>query len=247
MKKFSEKTNSAKKKKFKRFGNKQQVHNYYNFIKIQGGNKMKRFSRDNKRNRKKENLRKNNYININKINYKKRRNGGKIVKSKEEEFDLDESFQSNIIQKDEIKERKRDQISSKVPWISIVTKEAVGIVKLHNEINEFYEFIRPKTDQNNLRWETFNMFQDLVNRKYPGWSVELFGSFPLNIHLPNSDIDIMIKPTSIASKDQERDILSMVYIWITGKNFAEKVELVDAKTPIIRMKCIKTNVKMDVW
>lgn len=143
-----------------------------------------------------------------------------------------------------------------VPWVSDKTIESRGIVKLHYEILDFFNLIKATDEENNLRVKTFNMFNKLIKNKWPNWNVELFGSFPNNIHLPDSDIDVAVLKENITSlnnfnsyiKDSvisEGGQLNLIYREIL-KGFVDEIRYVDAKVPIIKIKCKETQVRMDI-
>jgi predicted nucleotidyltransferase len=146
---------------------------------------------------------------------------------------------------------------SNVPWVSEKTIESLGIVKLHYEILDFFHLIKATDEENTLRVKTFNLFNRLIKNKWPNWNVELFGSFPNNIHLPDSDIDVVVLKENITShsnfnsyiKDSvisEGGQLNLIYREILTKGFVDEIRYVDAKVPIIKIKCKETQVRMDI-
>jgi DNA polymerase sigma len=202
----------------------------------------------------------------------------KIVDS-ESEDDLEVDFNFNLIKQNDSKEQeygnkirtlmklveeKEKKLSlnknqkSTPPWVKERTKENIGLIKLHYEIIDFYNFIKPTDSENNLRVKTFSLFENLIKNRWPQWRIELFGSFAKNIHLPDSDIDVVVLKYSADSSPQslfyssqdsylsESKQLDLIYFEILNKKFADEIRMVDAKVPIIKMRCRQTGVRMDI-
>jgi DNA polymerase sigma len=156
--------------------------------------------------------------------------------------------------------RKRDSVSKKIPWLSVLSKESKGMIRFHNEISEFYEFIRPSSHENLMRIKTFNSFKKLIQSKWPRWEVKYFGSFPLNIHLPDSDIDMIVLKQNDYLMGQKGTIynylndailnenaqLNLIHNKLHSDKFCDDINMVDAKVPIIRAKCKETQIRMDI-
>ena len=151
------------------------------------------------------------------------------------------------------------------PWVTSRTKENIGIVKLHYEILDFYNFIKPVEEENLLRVKTFKLFTQMIKRKWPNWKVEMFGSFPNNIHLPDSDLDVVvIKESKLNSLNEfgfgnrkfssmlkdslisESDHLDLIYSELLKTGFVDEIRYVEAKVPIIKIKCKATQVMRDI-
>jgi poly(A) polymerase Pap1 len=143
------------------------------------------------------------------------------------------------------------------PWIGERTKESVGIIKLHYEILDFYEFIKSKDEEDRKRMETIKLLKQLINNKWPHWKLKVFGSFPNALHLPNSDIDVVIlKQDSVSLKDffnyaqdsilSDTQMLNLIYRELLTKTFVKEIRYVDAKVPIIKAKCKATGINIDV-
>jgi hypothetical protein len=149
------------------------------------------------------------------------------------------------------------EIKTTIPWVTHKTIESLGIIKLHYEILDFFNLLKAREEENSLRMKTFNLFNDLIKNKWPNWNVELFGSFPNNIHLPDSDIDVVVLKENITHhknfnsyiKDSiisESGQLNMIYLELIKKGFVDEIRMVDAKVPIIKIKCKQTQIRMDI-
>jgi len=131
------------------------------------------------------------------------------------------------------------------------------MVKLHNEISEFYQYITPNSEDHKSRIETFKLFRKIIKSKWSSWEVKLFGSFPLKTHLPDSDIDLIVfKQTDLAEGKfneymtdallTENKQLHYIQSILIETNFCDEINYVDARVPLIRCKCRKTQIRMDI-
>jgi non-canonical poly(A) RNA polymerase PAPD5/7 len=180
---------------------------------------------------------------------KEEEKGFKIVFSRKEKNDVVTKKDKEIV--------KNNKNLSDVPWIREKTKEYSGILRLHHEIIDFYYFIKPTGEESKNRHETINLLRTLINDKWPHWKIKIFGSFPNDLHLPNSDIDVVIfKQESVnlknlfsSAKDSilsDTSQLQMIYRELLTKNFVSEIRYVDAKVPIIKATCKQTWVNMDI-
>lgn len=137
----------------------------------------------------------------------------------------------------------------RTPWLTQKTIRSSGLSKLHNEIVDFYEHIRPKEEENLRRIQTIKLVKDLITNKWPNWTVKVFGSFPINLHLSNSDIDIVVFKDSTDQKHlltTEVQQLKMIYNEFVNKKFVDRIEFVDARVPIVKAICKETGIKVDI-
>lgn len=156
-----------------------------------------------------------------------------------------------------INNKKLETNKSNIPWVTQKTIDTTGILKLHYEILDFFNLIKPKEEENSIRLKTFNLFKNLVNSKWPNWNVEMFGSFPTNIHLPDSDIDAVVFKENISTHKSfnsyirdsiisESDQLNDIYRELMRRNFVDDIRYVDARVPIVKIRCKSTQVRMDI-
>ncbi len=134
------------------------------------------------------------------------------------------------------------------PWITkkSLSQKNRGILKLHFEIIEFYNFIKPTKKENELRIKTFNEIKKIINNIWPNWKLAIYGSFATNLNLPDSDIDILILPDINESKNSEEKILKKISdIFIKEDKFSY-IEVIKARTPIIKSTLKETNINIDI-
>ena len=81
-------------------------------------------------------------------------------------------------------------MESSCPW---KTKEYTrDIIGLHEEINDFYSFVKPRPQEILFRHEVVDRVRNIVLQVWPGAKVQLFGSVKTELFLPTSDIDIVV-------------------------------------------------------
>jgi DNA polymerase sigma len=167
------------------------------------------------------------------------------------------SHQSNDSSTNVIETSKSSsQHSRSPPWITEKTKAYSGTLKLHHEILDFYEFIRPKEEENNIRRKTVDELKNTIRKKWPMWKVKVFGSFPNGLHLTDSDIDIVVFKNSgfNFSTDNyslydatmtDHQQLTEIYRYLLLTGFAKEIRYVDARVPILKVKT-KNGINLDI-
>ena len=144
---------------------------------------------------------------------------------------------NNKIEKDEIR------LCSDYPWLKNKTRKMKGMLKLHYEILDFYDFIKPNTEEDSAKIRTFNILESLIKEISPNWKVKTFGSFPNNIHLPDSDIDIIVLTED---KIDQLKILKKIAKKLTESKVVSYINLIEAKVPIIRAEISETKNYVDI-
>lgn len=79
------------------------------------------------------------------------------------------------------------------PWLkrtSMLTANA-GF-KLHKEICDFYDFVKPQKHEQIVREDLLSRLQNVIRREIPDCNVHCFGSFAAGLYLPNADMDVVI-------------------------------------------------------
>ena len=145
---------------------------------------------------------------------------------------------------------KDDEINDgKIPWIkdNSDTNKYSGILKLHYEIIDFYNFIKLTKKEENIRYKVFNNVMEVINKHYPNYKGEIFGSFPQGLSLSNSDLDIFLYFKNCPNDKKEiLKILSNILRILKQSGKFRKIFLISAKVPII--KCLDKNsgIKIDI-
>lgn len=131
-----------------------------------------------------------------------------------------------------------------VPWMTPEIKLLKGHLKLHYEIISFYNVIKPTDLENLNRTRTVDGIKDLVLSKYPDWKVKCFGSFPCDIHLPDSDVDIVIISSGNLDSMSVLKSLDRLFRQSDCFVFVKMVEF--AKVPVLKAVYKETQINVDI-
>jgi DNA polymerase sigma len=175
--------------------------------------------------------------------------GGKKKNRRNRKDDMSNDSTESVV-----KETRR--MKKILPWIRETTVEFVGSMRLHHEIIDFYDYIKPKGDENNLRQATIKELKTLITKKWPMWQVKVFGSFPNNLHLSDSDIDIVVFKNNYFNFSTDNftqydlfmndsEMLSELFKHLTLTCFAKEIRYVDARVPILKVKA-KGGINLDI-
>lgn len=117
------------------------------------------------------------------------------------------------------------------------------IIDLHNEINDFYEFMKPLPEEEFMRNRVVNRIERVVSRIWPRAKVEIFGSFATKLYLPTSDIDLMIMGRWDVSP-----LYTLKAALIDAEVASEDdIKVLDkASVPIIKVTDRETRVRVDI-
>jgi predicted nucleotidyltransferase len=131
------------------------------------------------------------------------------------------------------------------PWLTDKTKKLKGMFKLHQEILDFYEFMKPTSEEDILREETVNKLKELIKTNWPEWRVKKFGSFPNKLHLPDSDVDIVILTENNSASEQLK-ILTGIEKKLYKADLVDFIRVIEARVPIIRTRLKETKINLDI-
>lgn len=114
---------------------------------------------------------------------------------------------------------------------------------LHEEIKDFYEYMKPRQSDKIMRMAVVERVRRIIVKKWPDVTVEAFGSFPTELYLPTSDIDIMVFGSwtklplfSFEEEFRREDIACEDSLLVLDK----------APVPIIKFIDKETEVKVDI-
>ncbi|XP_076855752.1 terminal nucleotidyltransferase 4B [Brachyhypopomus gauderio] len=127
------------------------------------------------------------------------------------------------------------------PWKSGNYSE--GIVGLHEEIKDFYEYMSPRPEEERMRLEVVDRIQRVIKELWPSADVQVFGSFSTGLYLPTSDIDLVV------FGNWETLPLWTLEDALRRRNVADEnsIKVLDKATvPIIKLTDSHTEVKVDI-
>ena len=154
---------------------------------------------------------------------------------------LTEDQKMHIADKDDV------NTSKDIPWMTEKVKDLHGHLKLHYEILAFYDFIKPTEKENRLRKDTLREVRTAIHSVYPTWIVKSFGSFTTNLHLPDSDIDILVLQNSKNTGHlKDHQMLQKIKEILDSNQLVTYSELINSSVPIIKAIMKSTNIKVDI-
>lgn len=129
------------------------------------------------------------------------------------------------------------------PWRMARPHYEPGIIGLHQEIEDFYNYMRPRPEEHCMRTDVVNRISRVVNEVWPQAKVDFFGSFRTGLYLPTSDIDMVVvgKWESIPLFTLEKKLLESGYVDETTIKVLDK-----ASVPIIKLTDIRTQIRVDI-
>lgn len=63
--------------------------------------------------------------------------------------------------------------------------------RLHEEIEDFFEYIKPTEVEEGVRWHVVKRIEKVVRQMWPQAECAVFGSFYTGIYMPTSDVDLV--------------------------------------------------------
>ncbi|KAM9838834.1 terminal nucleotidyltransferase 4A [Aulostomus maculatus] len=132
-------------------------------------------------------------------------------------------------------------VSTWTPWKT--RKYNPGVLGLHEEVMDFYNFMSPRPEEAAMRKEVVNRIEMIIKELWPTADVQIFGSFSTGLYLPTSDIDLVV------FGKWERPPLQELEQALRKHNVAEpfSIKVLDKATvPIIKLTDQETEVKVDI-
>ncbi|XP_056267844.1 terminal nucleotidyltransferase 4A isoform X2 [Pseudoliparis swirei] len=131
--------------------------------------------------------------------------------------------------------------STWTPWKT--RKYNPGVLGLHEEVMDLYNFMSPRPEEAAMRKEVVNRIETIIKELWPTADVQIFGSFSTGLYLPTSDIDLVV------FGKWERPPLQELEQALRRHNVAEpfSIKVLDKATvPIIKLTDQETEVKVDI-
>ncbi|XP_036952711.1 terminal nucleotidyltransferase 4B [Acanthopagrus latus] len=127
------------------------------------------------------------------------------------------------------------------PWK--VRNYSEGIIGLHEEVNDFYDYISPRPEEEKMRLEVVDRIKGVIHDLWPSAEVQVFGSFSTGLYLPTSDIDLVV-----FGKWETLPLWTLEEA-LRKRNVADEnsIKVLDKATvPIIKLTDSFTEVKVDI-
>lgn len=123
------------------------------------------------------------------------------------------------------------------PWVK--SEYTCDILGLHDEIEDFYHYIKPRPSERRMRAEVIERVRKVVVSKWPQAQVFEFGSFCTDLYLPTSDIDVVVFGEwarlplfSLEQEFLESDIAVKDSILVLDKTAVPIIKFIDKATKV---------------
>ncbi|MEQ2314170.1 Terminal nucleotidyltransferase 4A [Ameca splendens] len=134
-----------------------------------------------------------------------------------------------------------NHVNTWTPWKK--RKYSSGVLGLHEEVMDFYNFMSPRPEEAAMRKEVVKRIEMIIMELWPTADVQIFGSFSTGLYLPTSDIDLVVLGK------WDRPPLQELEQALRKHNVAEpfSIKVLDKATvPIIKLTDQETEVKVDI-
>lgn len=128
------------------------------------------------------------------------------------------------------------------------------IFRLHKEIKDFYEYVKPRPFEDFIRAKLVEDLQIRVGKQYRGGDIRTFGSFPAGLYLPTADMDLVCVSESYLSGGpkmfglDKRDIRNFGQ-WLKRQQLVMSDSLdfvLGARVPLVKYVDNVTGLKIDI-
>jgi len=129
------------------------------------------------------------------------------------------------------------------PWLVRGKRYTKGIIGLHEEIEDFFQYMSPTPEEHQVRIDVVRRIKDVILKIWPHASVHIFGSFHTGLYLPTSDIDLVVlgKWDVLPLRTLEKALLEK---GIADPNTLKVLD--KASVPIVKLTDVSTDVKVDI-
>lgn len=140
---------------------------------------------------------------------------------------------------------QKEEASSGAPWHTRATLRIEDpLLLLHEEIIDFYDFIRPTEEEKALQREVVLKLEQVAKMIWPDAHIKVFGSVETGLWLPNSDIDAVV---FTETEGDPRELINTYSEALLRKKIPAQLErILTARVPIIKMKDRETGIMLDI-
>ncbi|XP_071721914.1 uncharacterized protein [Rutidosis leptorrhynchoides] len=129
-------------------------------------------------------------------------------------------------------------------WFRRCGKLKKPLLKLHEEIMDFCEFLSPTPEEEASRNAAIDRVFEVIKYIWPDAKVEIFGSFSTGLYLPTSDIDVVILESGLKTPKVGLVALSRA---LSQKFLVKKMQVIaNARVPIIKFIEKKSGIAFDI-
>ena len=194
-----------------------------------------------------------------------------LVKAAEEKINIDHNDQNKNNDKvnneikdiNEIEDNEKTKIKGKKKIKTELRDEFFKI--LNQDLEKMESEISATAEENKRITKTVSLLQEFIKSYFPHCIIDPFGSFMQGLHLRDSDIDVVVfdkavqdllkeighskaKKPDYGFNSPDKKLLGVIKKKLLRTNFASfnDTQFINAKVPIIKTKCKKTGVNIDI-
>ncbi|XP_071516564.1 terminal nucleotidyltransferase 4B-like [Panulirus ornatus] len=129
------------------------------------------------------------------------------------------------------------------PWRRVTSSYDLGVVGLHQEMEDFYSWMCPSEEEHTMRKRVVERIEQVIVDLWPQARVEIFGSFRTGLYLPTSDIDLVVigKWDALPLRTLEKALLDNKIAEPSSLKVLDR-----ASVPIVKLTDSETDVKVDI-
>ncbi|EXJ58117.1 hypothetical protein A1O7_05541 [Cladophialophora yegresii CBS 114405] len=138
------------------------------------------------------------------------------------------------------------------PWLGLPSPSNTAGVALHKEIIDFYDWVKPRPHEIEVRGAVFQRLNKVLQGFLAG-ELKAFGSYAAGLYLPTADMDLVyltrsFKPGVLPSKKQKRDLVITCATFLRRCGIAQGpvVPIGGAKVPIVKFVDRISGLKIDL-
>jgi non-canonical poly(A) RNA polymerase PAPD5/7 len=123
------------------------------------------------------------------------------------------------------------------------------VARLHQEILDFYEWVRPHDFEQEIRLDVISRLQKTFSRLEPGCQLKPFGSFAAGLYLPTGDMDLVLMTRGSFRPRGAKPLFWFIHSILERENITVAGSLqpiAKAKVPIIKFVDAITGLKVDL-
>ncbi len=149
--------------------------------------------------------------------------------------------------KSESEEDYRDEMpasSFSLPWEASCRAIHSPLLRLHQEIAAFSDFLEPSEEEAQMRRDAIDRVTAVIHGIWPHAEVKVFGSVGTGLYLPTSDVDMVVLNAGCADIPSG---LRRVASQISRKNMGRNLLVLSkARIPIVKFQDIVSSLNFDI-
>lgn len=138
-----------------------------------------------------------------------------------------------------------ETISINTPWFDEDIAKLEGFEKLGREMGSLFNLIRPKKNEIRRRENAIKQLNDIIKEKNLAIKFHNFGSFLLDLYLPESDLDFVVihQNKYISELDVLFDLKSIFKYY---RSYYSNAFVITAKVPVLKTYDIENGIDIDI-